>query len=134
MADDVENHTLRLLQEMRTEMRDGFARVDQRLTAVEQRLTGVEQHLDGIEQRLSGVEQRLGGVEQRLTGSEQRLGGLEGTVSKVIDAVTSMAKVQEQHSAMLAELVETSRISGGRLNTVEARVGRIEKQAGMTLA
>ena len=113
MADDIENHTLRLLQEMRTEMRDGFARVDQRLTAVEQRLTGVEQHLDGI---------------------EQRLGGLEGTMSKVIDAVTSMAKVQEQHSAMLAELVETSRISGGRLNTVEARVGRIEKQAGMTLA
>jgi chromosome segregation ATPase len=130
MADDVENHTLRLLQEIRTEMaglREDFARFDQRLTAVEQRLDGVEQHLDGI-------EQRLGGVEQRLTGSEQRLGGLEGTVSKVIDAVTSMATVQEQHSAMLAELVETSRISGGRLNTVEARVGRIEKQAGMTLA
>ena len=55
-------------------------------------------------------------------------------MSKVIDAVTGIAKVQEQHSAMLAELVETSRISGGRLNTVEARVGRIEKQAGMTLA
>lgn len=120
MADDIENHTLRLLQEMRTEMRDGFARLDQRLTAVEQ--------------RLDGVEQRLGGVEQRLSGSEQRLSGLEGTMSKVIDAVTTIAKVQEQHSAMLAELVETSRISGGRLNTVEARVGRIEKQAGMTLA
>ena len=98
---------------MRTEMRDGFAHVDQRLTA---------------------VEQRLGGVEQWLTAVEQRQSGLEGTMSKVIDAVTSIAKVQEQHSAMLAELVETSRISGGRLNTVEARVGRIEKQAGMTLA
>jgi predicted nuclease with TOPRIM domain len=109
MTDDIENHTLRLLQEMRTEMaglREDFARFDQRLAAVEQRLTGVE----------------------------QRQGGLEGTMSKVIDAVTSIAKVQEQHSGMLAELVETSRISGGRLNTVEARVGRIEKQAGMTLA
>lgn len=123
MADDIENHTLRLLQEMRTEMaglREDFARFDQRLTAVEQ--------------RLGGVEQRLTSVDQRLTAVEQRQGGLEGTMSKVIDAVTSMAKVQEQHSAMLAELVETSRISGGRLNTVEARVGRIEKQAGMTLA
>ena len=123
MADDVQNHTLRLLQEIRTDMagmREDFARFDQRLTVVEQ--------------RLDGIEQRLGGVEQRLTGVEQRQGGLEGTVSKIIDAVTSMAKVQEQHSAMLAELVETSRISGGRLNTVEARVGRIEKQAGMTLA
>jgi chromosome segregation ATPase len=130
MADDVENHTLRLLQEMRTEiagLRDDFARFDQRLTAVEQRLTGVEQRLDGI-------EQRQGGVEQRLTAVEQRQGGLEGTMSKVIDALTAISKVQEQHSAMLAELVETSRISGGRLNTVEARVGRIEKQAGMTLA
>lgn len=138
MADDVENHTLRLLQEMRAEMREGFAetraemregfaRADQRLTAVEQRITGVEQ-------RLTGVEQRLTGVEQRLTGVEQRLGGLEGTVSKVIDAVTEIAKVQEKHSAVLTELVESSRIAGGRLNALEARAGRIEKQAGLAVA
>ncbi len=42
MADDVENHTLRLLQEMRAEMREGFARMDARLTNVEQRLSAVE--------------------------------------------------------------------------------------------
>ena len=88
----------------------------------------------GLRDDFARFDQRLTAVEQRLGGVEQRQGGLEGTMSKVIDAVTSIAKVQEQHSAMLAELVETSRISGGRLNTVEARVGRIEKQAGMTLA
>ncbi len=73
-------------------------------------------------------------MDQRLTETEQRLGGLEGTVSKVIDAVTNIAKVQETHSTLLAELVETSRISGGRLNAVEARLGRIEKQTGLAVA
>ncbi len=107
MADDVENHTLRLLQEMRAEMREGFTRVDERLIAVEQRLTGVELHATGVEQRLTGVEQRLTGVELRLTGVEQRLDVLEGTVSKVIGAVTEIAKVQETHSTVFAELVES---------------------------
>ncbi len=56
MAEDVENHTLRLLQEMRAEMREGF-------TQVNLRMDGLEQRLDGVEQRLGGVEQRLGAVE-----------------------------------------------------------------------
>jgi hypothetical protein len=42
--------------------------------------------------------------------------------------------VQETHSALLTELVESSRIAGGRLNTLEARLGRIEKQAGLAVA
>jgi len=59
---------------------------------------------------------------------------LEGTVSKVICAVTEIAKVQETHSTVFAEPVKSSRIASGRLNTVEARLGRIEKQAGLALA
>jgi hypothetical protein len=98
MADDVENHTLRLLQEMRTEMRQGFAHVDGRLSALEGRQVAVE-----------------------------------GSLAKVIDAVTEIASVQEKHSRVLVELVETGRIGGGRLNALEARLGRIETQAGFVL-
>ena len=105
MAEDIENHTLRLLQEMRGEMREGFAELRVRL--------------DGVEQRLDGVERRLGVVE--------------GTLGKVIDAVTEVAKVQEKHSGLLVELVESDRIAGARLNAVEARLGRIENKTVLGL-
>ena len=119
MAEDIENHTLRLLQEMRGEMREGFAEMRERL--------------DGVEQRLDRVEQRLDGVEQRLDGVERRLGVVEGTLGKVIDAVTEVAKVQEKHSGLLVELVESDRIAGARLNAVEARLGRIENKTVLGL-
>jgi hypothetical protein len=112
MADDVENHTLRVLQEMRTEMREGFRRVDERFT---------------------GVDQRLDKLESRAQSLEARQLSVEGSLSKVIDAVTEIAKVQERHSRILAELVETGRIAGGCLNALEARLGRIETQAGFVL-
>jgi hypothetical protein len=112
MADDIENHTLRLLQEMRTEMRQGFARVDERFTAVDQRLDKLESRAQSLETRQLSVE---------------------GSLSKVIDAVTEIAKVQERHSRSLAELVEAGRITGGRLNALEARLGRVETQAGFVL-
>jgi hypothetical protein len=112
MADDVENHTLRLLQEMRGEMREGFA---------------------GLHQRVDAVEQRLDAMEQRLGAMEQRQGVVEGSLGKVIDAVTEMAKVQERHSSLLLELVESNRISGARLNAMEARLGRIESKTGLAL-
>jgi predicted nuclease with TOPRIM domain len=119
MAEDIENHTLRLLQEMRGEMREGFAELRQGQAELRQRLDGVEQRLDGVEQRLDGVERRLGVVE--------------GTLGKVIDAVTEIAKVQEKHSGLLVELVESDRIAGARLNAVEARLGRIENKTVLGL-
>jgi len=106
MADDVENHTLRLLQEMRAEMRENAA----------------------------GMREGFARMDTRLTNVEQRLGVVEGTLGKVIDAVTEIAKVQEKHSGLLGELVESDRIAGSRLNAVEARLGRIEKQMGFTHA
>ncbi len=112
MAEDVENHTLRLLQEMRGEMREGF-------TELRQGQAELRQRLDGVEQRLDGVERRLGVVE--------------GTLGKVIDAVTEVAKVQEKHSGLLVELVESDRIAGARLNAVEARLGRIENKTVLGL-
>lgn len=123
MAEDVENHTVRLLQEMRGEMRDSLA-----ATRDEMR-----EGFAGLRQRLDGVDQRLDRVEQRLDGVERRLGVVEGTLGKVIDAVTEIAKVQEKHSGLLVELVESDRIAGARLNAVEARLGRIENKTVLGL-
>ena len=109
MADEVENHTLRLLQEMRAEMREGQAEMRNELAATR-------------------TEMREGFAEVR-----QRLSTVEGSLGKVIDAVTEIAKIQEKHSGLLIELAESDRIAGARLNALEARLGRIESKSGLAL-
>ncbi len=76
----VENHTIQLLQEMRGEMAQRF---------------------DAADKRFDNLELRLGSVEQHIGLVDQRVGILEPEVLKVIDAVTAIAKTQEQHSALL---------------------------------
>lgn len=109
MADEVENHTLRLLQEMRAEMREGQAEMRTELAATR-------------------AEMREGFAEVR-----ERLSIVEGSLGKVIDAVTEIAKVQEKHSVLLIELADSGRIAGTRLNALEARLGRIESKTGLAL-
>lgn len=50
---------------VRTEMREGFERVDQRFGQVDQRFDGVDQRLDGVDQRLDGIDERFEQVDQR---------------------------------------------------------------------
>ena len=114
MADDVENHTLRLLQEMRAEMREGQAEMRNELAATRNELAATR------------TEMREGFAEVR-----QRLSTVEGSLGKVIDAVTEVAKIQEKHSGVLIELAELERIAGARLNALEARLGRIESKTGL---
>jgi hypothetical protein len=116
MADEVENHTLRLLQEMRAEMREGQAEMRSELAATRNELAATR------------TEMREGFAEVR-----QRLSIVEGSLGKVIDAVTEIAKVQEKHSVVLIELAESDRIASARLNALEARLGRIESKSGLAL-
>ncbi len=127
MADDVENHTLRLLQEMRAEMRDGQAEMRNELSATR---TEMREGFAEVRHELAATrtEMREGLAEVR-----QRLSTVEGSLGKVIDAVTEVAKIQEKHSVVLIELAESERIAGARLNALEARLGRIESKTGLAL-
>jgi hypothetical protein len=65
MADEPENHTIRRLQEMREEMREGFAEMGERLSGVAARLDGLTHivrllagHSHGLEERLTRIEER----------------------------------------------------------------------------
>ena len=120
MADEVENHTLRLLQEMRAEMRTELAatRAEMREGLAETR----------NELAATRTEMREGFAEVR-----QRLSIVEDSLGKVIEAVTEIAKIQEKHSSLLIELAESDRIAGARLNALEARLGRIESKSGLAL-
>lgn len=60
MTDDPENHTLRLLQEMRAEMRERFAGIEQRIdgnTLILNMLAGL---IHDHEQRIEAVEAHKG--------------------------------------------------------------------------
>ncbi len=87
MADEVENHTLRLLQEMRAEMREGQAEMRTELAATRAEMR--EGHAEmRTELAATRTEMREGFTEVR-----QRLSIVEGSLGKVIDAVTEIAKI-----------------------------------------
>ena len=77
MADELENHTLALLREIRSDMAVRFNRLDEKLdrltddvrdlkvrqTATEEALSGVNRRLDRIDLRVERIEKRLDLVE-----------------------------------------------------------------------
>ena len=77
MADELENHTLALLREIRSDMAAQFNKLDDKLdrilddvrdlkvrqTATEEALSGVNRRLDRIDLRVERIEKRLDLVE-----------------------------------------------------------------------
>ncbi len=58
MADEPENHTLRLLQEMRQEMREGFDGVNARIDGLTHIVTLLASHSHSLEERLTRIDER----------------------------------------------------------------------------
>ncbi len=142
MADDAENHTLRLLQEMRAETRAGLdeLRAEIRATRDEARATRDELRAE-IAATRNELRAEMGEMRTEMRQGFARIDSLDGRVSnleasqlEVIGAIKAMAKVQEQHTGLLLELVEAEQIAGSRLNAVDARLGRIEKRVGLVPA
>jgi peptidoglycan hydrolase CwlO-like protein len=109
----VENHTLALLREMRTENKAMF---------------------EGLNARIDKLDARIDGLEVRMNKNDALLG-------KVIDAVTAIAVTQEQHTAileqhttMLAKLHEGQQIIERDLTTAKMRVQRVEHHVGLLKA
>jgi len=70
MSEDIENHTIRLLQEMRAEMCAGFDKVDARFSELDARFDEVDLKIDGntiLLNMVAGVadhERRIGAIEK----------------------------------------------------------------------
>ncbi|MFY9699662.1 MAG: hypothetical protein WAK34_15305 [Rhodoplanes sp.] len=82
---DIENHTIRLLQELREEMRQSFARTEANFTRLEAKMNDGFEHLsEEIEEvrRAFAGESVLGrmaakNVDDRLTDLERRMAAIE---------------------------------------------------------
>lgn len=58
MPDTPENHTIRLLQEMRAEMRKGFEDVNTRIDGLTHILTLLAAHSHTLDERIEKLEER----------------------------------------------------------------------------
>lgn len=58
MTDTPENHTIRLVQEMRTEMRKGFEDVNTRMDGLTHILTLMAAHSHTLDERIEKLEER----------------------------------------------------------------------------
>ncbi len=110
---NVENHTIRLLQEMRAEM----------------------------DVRFNSIDVRFNSLELPVAALDQRLGGLEPAMLKVIDAVTAIAKTQEQHTSILmthteklTEIQRAQNVMEKDMRGIRGRVERIEDHIGLVKA
>ncbi len=122
--ENVENHTIRLLQEMRGEFR----------TEMSEMRAEIAQFRQETAQRFDSLEQQVGSVDRRV-------GILEPAVLKVIDAVTAIAKTQEQHTMLLmthseklTEIQRAQNVMEKDMRGIRGRVERIEDHIGLVKA
>ena len=77
---DTENHTLKLLQEMRKEMNARFDEVDARFDSMNNKFRLIDTRLDGLDQRLAGTTYMLSRLAGSMSGHETRIEALEAAV------------------------------------------------------
>ena len=81
----------------------------------------------GIQDGMLQTQERLLQAQDRMQQTQAEQGA---ALVKLIDAVSAIAQMQEQHSVLLGKLHESHKIVIGRLNVMDARLGHLEKHAG----
>jgi hypothetical protein len=87
MANEPENHTIRLLQEMRTEMRAEFARVREEMRSGFMRIW---EEFGNVHQRFAQIDEKFADVNLRLDG--------------LTNIVTLLAGQSHDHEERIAKL------------------------------
>ena len=77
MAKDTESHTIRLLQEMRADMKSMRSEINQRFNEVDQRFDEVDIRIDGLTHMIVLLSANMGGHGDRLDALETRVDALE---------------------------------------------------------
>lgn len=78
MVEEPENHTIRLLREIRDEMRVEFAMIGKRFETVDARFAKVDERFDDLGVRIDGLTHILTLLAGRSHDHEERIVKLEG--------------------------------------------------------
>jgi hypothetical protein len=124
---NVESHTIRLLQEMRAEMREMRAEMQEMRAGT-----------DRFQLEMGEFKQEMTQFRQE---TERRFAVIEPAVVNIVGTVTAIAKTQEQHTTLLLahneKLVEVQRaqnIMEKDLRVIRGRVERVEDHIGLVKA
>ena len=79
MADETDNHTIKLLQEMRSEMREMRAEAREMRAETREGLDDVNTRIDGLSHIVTLLAGNMGGHEQRIEDLEVALDDLVKT-------------------------------------------------------
>jgi septal ring factor EnvC (AmiA/AmiB activator) len=120
MADEPENHTLRLLQQMREEN----AAFREEMTTFRQEMTAFRLETN---KRFESVDSRLGKLEAQHVQTRADLANVLEAVVATAHTVNIIAKVQAQQTKTL-QIVEHD------LRGIKMRIDRIEEHTGLVKA
>ncbi len=121
MVDEPENHTLRLLREMRDQL-TGWREENLRMHA-EARAENLQLHAETRELVAAVREENL---RMHVETREQ--------LALVIETTVDMAKTVNATAEAVTEMNGRMEIMEGRLNIVDGRLARIEKHTGLVKA
>ncbi len=128
MTDEPDNLTLRVLREMREEMKLGFRDLRDEM---DRRFDEVDRRFEAVDRRFEEVDRRFDNVHQRIDETNHVVIESRDTLLRVVEAVTAIAKVQEQHSKLLiAQKTDVEQIKE-TTSILEARLVRMEKHVGL---
>ncbi len=77
MPNETENHTLRLLQEMRSEIRKGLEDVNTRLSKAESERSAIQEQLSSIQNVVAGIAYFQADARTQLEALEMRMDRVE---------------------------------------------------------
>ncbi|MGR3491656.1 MAG: hypothetical protein ACU0DW_06310 [Shimia sp.] len=80
MAENVENQTIHLLQEMRAEMRERFDEMNKRFDEVDERFADVNNRIDGLSYIVTLLAADFGRNDDRIDTLEEQVKRLEQKV------------------------------------------------------
>ena len=83
MADEPENHTIRLLQEMRAEIKAGFAAVDERFNKTDAAVAELQIALAATRADLGIVKEDVAGLKESVQIIEHDISGIKMRVERI---------------------------------------------------
>jgi len=119
------------LDELRTEMRDSFKKVEERFNESDDRFSK-------IDDRFSKIDDRLNKIDDRFKVIDHRLGRLQAELLNVRAEIKSEAESTRRHFDIMVEkmadsvqiVAEATAHHSSRLDKHETRIKRLEKRRG----
>ena len=125
------------LEELRSEMHEGFEKVDKRFEQVDKRFEQVDKRFEQVDKRFEQVDKRFGQVDKRLEQVDKKLEQADKKLDEQYKIIQRTAvlleKVQSDVQQIAEGVINTGKLSKkqdnheDRITTVEWRVDLHEK-------